>query len=190
VALSQIEQAVMAKAEGEVASVLEDARREADELLERRMERARDDHTRRVEDARQELEAELDRETGAKETDDRLALLKIKNEIMDEIFGKALDSLRGLPDNGYAKWLTAQAKSLPALEGAALLGTAEDKALLQEVASEIGLTVSDAAVSIKGGFLVTGVQADLDVSVESLMAVLRESMTEEISTKLFSKGEA
>jgi len=190
VALSNVEQAVLRKAEDEVKQILDEGRSEADALLERRSARLREEHERRVAAARADLEGALEREVSARETEGRLKILKLKNEIIEEVFEKALAGIRALPDNGYANWIKAQVAALPQMEGAVLVANAQDQERLQaavSAANRSDLKTSDKPVPIKGGFLVQGAQADLDFSVETLLGVLRESLSREIATRLFGE---
>lgn len=191
--LSNVEQAVLQKSGDEVRKIQEQARADADAFLEKESARIRQEHERRVADARRDLEAALERETGAKETADRHKLLKIKNEIIDEIFQKAVAGLLTLPDDGYAKWVRAQVDKLPEMQRAVLVANGRDRELLAEALSEAGrasLKVAEKPAAIAGGFLVRGELSDLDCSIEALMEALRESLTEEVAARLFGEGAA
>ncbi len=192
-ALSNVEQAVLQKAEDEVRKTLDEASEAAEALLQRRTARLREEHERRVEATHHELESELERETGARDAADRLELLKLKNEIIEEVFEKAVAGIRSLPDNGYAGWIKAQVAALPPMDEAVLVANAQDQSFLQDAvaaAQRSDLKTSDQPAAIKGGFLVQGAQADLDFSIEALMGTLRDSLTEDISQKLFGEGKA
>lgn len=192
-ALSNVEQAVLRKSEEETRQIGEEARRAADALWEKESARLREEHRRRVEATRQELEDTLERKAGMKETVNRHKLLKLKNEIIEEIFQKAVDGILSLPDGGYTAWVKAQVAALPEMEEAALFANERDKALLSEAVSAAGranVEVAQDPAEIQGGFLVQGRQIDLDYSIEALMETLRESLTEEVAAKLFGEGEA
>lgn len=192
-AILNVQEAVLRKAEEEVRKVAEEAQRSAHSYWERQSARLREEHERRVADARQVLESALEREAAAKAAADRHELLRIKNDIIDEIFQKAVDGILTLHDDGYAKWVKAQVARLPKIEQVTLSASERDQSLLSQAVSAAGrsnMKVSDKPMPIKGGFLVQGEQADLDYSVEALMQTLRESLTEEVAAKLFGEGQA
>lgn len=192
-ALSNVEQAVLQKAEDEVKKILDEGGRAAKAYFERQAARMQEEYERRVEATRHELEGELERETGAKEAGNRLELLKFKNAIIEEVFEKAVKGVRTLPDNAYAAWVKAQVARVPQMKQAMLAANAEDQALLKEAvaaANRPELKISSEPANITGGFLVQGAQVDFDFSVESLMDTLRETLTEETSRKLFGEAES
>jgi len=190
VAISNVEQAVLKRAEDEVRKIEEEARAAAEALWERESARLREEHVRRVEATRQEIEGALERELSAIRAENNREILKIKNEIIEVVFRKALDAILNLPDDGYAKWVRARVAGLPEMPGARLAGNERDQALLKEAATgRSDLSVADEPAPLKGGFLVLGAQADLDFSIEALMAALRESLTQDVAARLFGKAE-
>ena len=190
-----VQQAVLDRAQAEAQRVLDEGRRQADARFEREAARRREEHARRVESMKAELEAGLDREVGARRTEDRNKLLAMKNDIIADVFAKAIDGIRSLPDDGYATWLKGQLERVPKTEGAQVVVNAADRdtaaSLLGQLPGDAGLALSDKSAPIEAGLLVEGAQADLDFSVESLLDVLRESLSEEIASRLFADaGEA
>jgi len=191
VAIANVEQAVLKKAEDEARQVEAVARAEADAFWEKESARMREEHARRIEATRQALEGELERDSGDRKAADNRELLKMKNEIIEEIFSQALDGVQNLPGDGYAQWVKARIASLPDMPNTALAGNERDQPLLQQIAAErANRSISTTPVPIKGGFMVIGAQADLDFSIESLMNTLRESLTHDVATRLFGEGEA
>jgi len=190
VALASVEEAVLKTAEDEARQVEAEARAGAEALWEGQSARLREAHVRRVEAARQEIEGALERELSVIRAENNREILKIKNEIMEEVFRKALDSILDLPDDGYAEWVRARVSGLPEMAGARLAGNERDQALLKEAAAgRADLSVAEEPAPLKGGFLVLGAQADLDFSIEALMAALRESLTQDVAARLFGKAE-
>ncbi len=183
-----MEEVVVRKAEAEAKEILAEARKEADERWETRSARLREEHERRVEAAKQEIESELERTEGSKANDNRVELLRVKNEILDEIFDKALD--RFVESDAYSGWLKRQVEALPEMEGAELVANEADRDRLKKAAADgerNDMPVAEDAAPIRGGFLVRGKQFDMDVSVESLMDAMRESLTQRIARQLFDE---
>ena len=185
-----MEQAVLRKAQEEADAILEQARARAEARLERESARLREEHERRVEAMKAELEADLDREAGARCSEDRRKQLEAKNTLIEEVFAGAVEGVRSLPDDGYAGWLRKQLKRPGRMPDAMVVANAQDAdllaRLLKELPPDAELVLSEKTAPIKGGFLVEGKQVDLDFSVAALLGMLRESLAEEIAAKLFA----
>ena len=141
---------------------------------------------------RAEAEADLERQAGNRRTEDRNKLLTMKNEIIEEVFAKATEGIRNLPDDGYTRWLKAQVARAPKMDGAAAAVNEADGPVMETILRDMpdtGLKPAQAPVPIAGGVVIQGPQADLDFSVESLLGVLRESLAEEIAAQLFAEPE-
>ena len=192
-AMTNVEQAVLNKAQQEAEAVLDEARGATEAHWERASARLRESHERRVEALRAELTGTLERQCASRETEDRLERLKIKNEIIDKVFRRAAEGIVSLPDDGYHHWLKSQLSHLPERSGGRVAANERDREivgrLLKEIPDPQGLALSEEPLDILGGFLVQGERADLDYSVDSLLSVLRESLAEEVAASLF-RGEA
>ena len=190
-ALTEVEEAILKKAQEEADAIIAEAEQKADAHLERESARLREEHERRIARTRAELEAALDRETGTRKTQDRLEILKVKNEIIEEVFRKTVEGIVSLPDGGYEKWLKGQISRLPRIDGAEILANDRDRETVGKILGEtkIPMKLSEESAPIKGGFLVRGRDADLDYSVEALLGVLRESLAEEVAAGLFGDAD-
>ena len=186
-----MEQAVLRKAQEEADLILNEARTRADARFERESARLRQEHEHRVAEARSEMESALEREISARETDDRLKILKVKNEIIDEIFSRTLGSIRSLPDQGYERWLKAQLSRVSKALGGRVAVNERDAQLMARLVEELpgnpDLSLAAGPAHIEAGFLVQGEQVDLDFSVEVLLSALRESLSRQIATRLFEE---
>ena len=190
-ALMDMEQAVLRKAQEEADLILNEARTRADARFERESARLRQEHEHRVAAARSEMESALEREISARETDDRLKILKVKNEIIDEIFTRTVGSIRSLPDQGYERWLKAQLSRVSKALGGRVAVNERDAQLMARLIEGLpdnpDLSLAAEPAHIKAGFLVQGEQVDLDFSVEVLLSALRESLSRQIATRLFEE---
>ena len=188
--ISSVQTAVLDKARAEAEAILAKARKEADARFEREAARLREEQERRVAAIQAETEADLEREAGNRRAEDRNKLLAMKNEIIEEVFAKAIEAIRDLPDDGYATWLKAQLERAPKMDGAAVAVNEADRALMQKILGEGSeLKLAEKPAAIGGGMIIQGAQADLDFSVESLLGVLRESLAEQIAAQLFANPE-
>ena len=190
-ALTNLEETVLRKAQAEADGVLEKARAEAEARGERESARLRAEHERRVAAMKAGLEADLEREANNRRTADRLKLLGMKNEIIADVFGQAIRGIVALPNDGYAHWLKEQLARLPKVADAEVAANDRDRELMGRLLREVGrdadLSVSGKAAAIQGGFLVQGPQADLDYSLEGLLDVLKESLAQTVTGELFGE---
>jgi len=194
VTLHEVEAAVLKKAQAEAESLLVEARRLAEERWQRESVRLREEHRRRLEHLRVEEEAALAREVAAKRAEHRRALLARKNEILDEVFHQAAEAIITLPDDGYRCWLEAQLLRVVRLtqgdeSAGEVLTNDRDHTLVGRLLTQLTpgarLTLAAERVPIRGGFLVRGRRWDLDLSLDSLLAQLRETLAEKVATALF-----
>ena len=186
--LTNLEKAVEKKAQEQADALPASARGEADARLRRDSERMREEHARRLDALGRELQADLDRQVGDAETKNRREVLRIKNEIIAELFGKALDGIVSLPGNGYAEWLGAQLKKLPnAGKEMTLRVHPRDKELVARQIRALGIAapVADLDEDVRGGFVAQGKGRNLDFTTDSLMQEMRETLTEKAVSKLF-----
>ena len=185
----KVEQVVLNKASGEAECILNDAREAAEARKTRESARLREAHQRRVEMMKAERDATLERDVGGRETEDRLRQLAVKNEIIDEVFARAADTIRNLPNDGYVNWLKQQLARVPKEASGSIVACAEDKPLvarlLRELSANGRLALSDKMARIKGGLLIEGDLVDLDFSIESLLGALKESLVADVAARLF-----
>ena len=184
-----VEQVVLNKASDEAKRILNDAREAAEARQTRESARLREAHERRVEMMKAEREAALERDVGGRETEDRLKQLAIKNKIIGEVFARAADAIRKLPNDGYEAWLKQQLARVPKETSGSIVACAEDKPfvarLLRDLSANGQLTLSDKTARIKGGLLIEGDRVDLDFSIGALLDALKESMVADVAARLF-----
>lgn len=190
-ALSQLTETILQQAGREAEAILEAARKEADAYWEKESARLREAHERRLEADRRELETRLEREITAKQVQHRLEVLRVKNEIIEEVFRRALEGIISLPQDGYARWLCRQIELLPDVTGATLLANERDRPLVARIVRETGRSfrIGEEDVHIRGGFVLRAGQFDLDCSIEALMGDLEETLAREVAAGLFGEEE-
>ena len=188
--LSNLEQTVAKKAQSEADAILAEARQKADALREKESARLREEHQRRMTALEAQLRAELDRQTGDQEAQDRLQALRIKNEIIESVFRAAAEGIRNLPADGYRRWLREQLLRLPSDQPLQVAANAADLPVIARLLGEIGrpnLSAAAEPAPLAGGFVARGGRNDLDFSIEAVMSVLRESLAEEVAQRLFGE---
>jgi vacuolar-type H+-ATPase subunit E/Vma4 len=186
--MKTLEQTIEAQAQAEAEAAQAQARAEAEAQWTRDSARLRREHERRCAATRAEAQSALDHEMNAIEGRNRVAVLTRKNELIDQVFQGAIQGVVGLGDEGYRAWLRAQLARLPAEEPFDLMANPRDRAALTDLLREARrplLRMSGRSGFMKGGFIAVGKSRDLDCSIEALMGVLRDAMTERVAEMLF-----
>ncbi len=187
--MKTLEQAVEAKARAEAEAALAEARREAQAHWERESERLRREYERRREAARTAFQAAVEQETNTLEGRNRQAVLARKNEILDQVFQAATQGVLNLPADGYRAWLRTQLTRLPD-EPLEILTNPRDRDATADLLRELrrpNLRLSGRSAFVKGGFLAVGASRDFDYSLDALMSVQREALTERVAALLFGE---
>jgi len=194
VALKDMEETVLSRAEAEAQAILDGAKRRAAARWERESVHLRAEHEHRVEAMKARLEAELQREINAAEAGYRTKILQLKNDIIEEVFAKAAERIRNLPDDGYRTWLREQLEAVPAIDGARVVAAESDRDLIAGLLEQLGggrsPALAEETAPLRGGFVVRTEKMDLDFSIEALLGALRERIREEIAAELFGGAEA
>ena len=190
----KIESVIKAEAEAEAKLILEAVRAENEDL----MERSRSECGSATGESVRQAEAAADRETarqvGLARHEGRLAVLQAKNEVLDEVFRKAKDTIISLPDKEYLKLMEAWLKALPAGIGGALrVSPRDEKRFTKEFLDRVsagrapeGKFISVVADErITGGFRVAGENYTVDSTIENKVGELRESLAGELARELF-----
>ena len=193
-ALKDMKDAVLSKAEAEAQTIVDGAKRRADARWEHESVQLRAEHEHRVEAMKARLEDEVQRRINAAEADYRTRILQLKNDILEDVFDQAAERIRNLPDDGYRVWLKAQLEAVPAIDGARVVAAESDRDLIARLFGQLGsgssLVLAEETAPIRGGFLVRTEKVDFDFSIEALLGALRERISEEIAAELFGGAEA
>lgn len=220
------------------ARILDDARREADEIAAQAKQKADEIAGRYAKQAEQEAQAILARgEKAAAERLERLEsaagmerrkmLLAAKQQVLAEAFEKALDDLCALPEQEYIELLAAlavraarsgkeqlifsvsdrarvgkqvvmaanellvkdAAPALPDGLGETKVGAFLDKVVRNTAAMVTGagmLTLSEQTRNIRGGFIMSDGDVEVNCAFEPLVRMQRETLEKEVADILFA----
>ena len=172
--------ATVAEAEGRAAEIIADA--------EARAERDRQGTSTII---AERSKAIADGKAATARLDAAKVMLAAKRGVIDEVYARALEKLKALP----------QKEAVRLAEGL-LLSYAEDgdelvfatnfaykaQVLKLAVVAEKNLKNSGKTADIDGGFILIGKNSDKDLSYGALLALDREERQAEIAAKLFSDG--
>ena len=187
--LEKIQDHVLQKARAEAAALVDEARKKADAELAA----ARDEADRKLKAALDRLQAELDgaldREVSGLRASRGQEILVDKSRVLDDAFKRAAERLLASP--AYWDLVRRRLAELAGQKGE-LLCRAEHRdavaKLVDELHRETGGKMPPLAkdsANILGGFILRGERVDIDFTLESELAVLRERILPELAAKAF-----
>ncbi len=180
-------------------SILTDAKKEAERIIEDAKERFRE-KTRyeksKIEEGLKEtytrlgkkFEEDKKRELIEQRTNYRMELLRIKNNIIEEIFKKAEE--RFISDEQYWRSIKKWLKDINET-GQILVNTRDSKRFKSEFVNKISkkgnLVVDKKHIDIKGGFILKTARFETDRTLDTILGNLRIELEPLIAEKLFGE---
>lgn len=189
-----------------VEKILSESQSEADKIKSESQEKA----------AGQESELASDLENFGKETDilaqkasdekkrrmlasarmeTRKELLSCKVGLLNEVFDKAREKIKGLPEEEYQDFVESlMHKAIESGDEEVVVGATEDRinnGLIKRVNRKLGpgfkgnLQLASDTANISGGFILRRGNIQVNVSIDVLLAEAREQMEIELATELF-----
>ena len=183
----------------------QDIQTEIDELTAQTRQKANELSARYAAQAAQESQAILARgEQAAAERLERLEsaaglerrklLLASKQQVLGEAFALALDRLCSLPEKEYIDLLAKLAAKASQTGKEQLLFSAEDRSRVgkqvvmaaNELLGSGMLTLSEHTRSIRGGFVLSDDEVEVNCTFETLVRLQREKLEKEVADILFA----
>jgi len=185
----------MSNLENLTNKILEDARIEADRIMEESAKINKDIMDSKINEANEKkkkiiekaaIEAAMikDRIVSNAELKVRDEKLKIKQEIIDKVFDLSKERLKQLPEDEYIKFLTNNLKSMN-LKGSEILIVPEKmKAKVKAVESLPKVSENE---TVDSGFILKDNDITINFEFDSLVDYLREELESEIAKHLFKE---
>lgn len=170
--------ALAAKAAEEQSVLLQNAREEAAALTLNRQQKAQTDA--RVLKERRQSVAELEA---------RKLHLAAKQDLIEEAFEKAADSLANMEPAEYKAFILSLLEPYRNQVGEIILNERDQKRLSRELRLELSdspLAVAEETADIKGGFILCQGCVSINASIEKLLEQARGEITAQIAETLFS----
>jgi len=189
----RIREAILSEARREAERIEAEARARFQERLAAATEALEEEFGRRLHQARDHAQRESDRKVAHARSQHNLALLELRNRILDEVFQEAARRLANLPDEQYRQFVKGRLKEAAGSQGGELLCNRRDAARLAPVVEELNsgrptdarlVLVPGDRPSLGGVVLRTG-KFEIDLSLDTQMAQVREQLAPEIAEKLF-----
>lgn len=191
--LDHIRETILADARSEAERIVATAREHNQQRLEAAREALEAEFARRREQTRHELRQQADRQVVMRRAEHNLALLKRRNEMLDELFSQAADQLADLPDEDYCAVVEAWMQALPAGVGGTVLCNERDQERLAGLIARLNERRPEAARlrleehwgPLRGGVLCRTDAYEIDLSLDSRLKRLRETLAPEVARLVF-----
>ena len=186
----RIEQDIQAQ----VDELTAQARQKADELSARYAAQARQESQAILARGEQAAAERLERLESAAGLEHRKLLLASKQQVLGEAFALALDRLCSLPEKEYIDLLAKLAAKASQTGKEQLLFCAEDrsrvgKQVVMAANALLGsgmLTLSEHTRPIRGGFILSDDEVEVNCTFETLVRLQREKLEKEVADILFT----
>jgi V/A-type H+-transporting ATPase subunit E len=179
--LENLVQKILDDAKKEADLIIEEANKKKEEIISSRIKEANEKKEKILEKASREADMIKDRIISNAELSARDERLKAKQQVMDRVFELAKERLRNLNEQDFIKFIKGKLESM-ALDGSEVLVLPE---YMKEKVKSLGLPVIVSDESVESGFLIKTNNIVLNYSFDSLVDFLREELEGEIAAKLF-----
>jgi V/A-type H+-transporting ATPase subunit E len=191
--LDRIREAILSEARREAESIESEARARHDERMKAAAAELDDEFNRRLQAAKEHARQECERKVSQSRSQHNLALLKLRNAALDDVFRAAAEQLVKMPDDSYRAFVLARLKNAPEDVGGELLCAVRDEARLRPVVEELNRTRrEDARLKLVagdrpalGGVILRTGKFELDLSLDSLVERLRQELAPAVAGMLF-----
>lgn len=182
--LENLTNKILNDAKNEADRILEEANKNNEGIVSSKINEANEKKKRTIEKAATEAAMLKDRIVSNAELKVRDEKLRAKQEVMDRVFNLSKEKLKDLNEDEYVKFLMSNLKTLN-LKGTELLIVPEKmKSKVKSI--ELFPTVSDDE-TVDSGFLLKDNYVTMNFSFDSLVDYLREELETEIAQDLFKE---
>ncbi len=192
--LEKIRQKIVEEAEEEAGRINKDAEKKGRMAKEEAKRAAEERYKREIEDEKAALALEEERVRIKYKADMNAEVLRLKNQLIDEVFDKAVEKISKLENTKYLE-IIAQYLSENLISGVdTLIISQKDEERITEKWVDTTLEKMHkgglqlkivTSHDIQGGFILKGEKAEIDCSLEQIIADKKEELKPEISRVLF-----
>ena len=173
--------------QAEIDQVLREAKEKAEQIHEEYKVKAAAAKTAAEDVARQAGQRRLSQLESSAQMEAKSVVLAAKQACMDEVFAKALETLKALPEAEYIGLLAEMAKKASRSGKEEIILNAADKERVgKQVAEKAGLKLAEETRDMAGGLTLRDGNIEINCAFETKLRVLRESMAAEVANILFA----
>lgn len=194
-----LEQKIIADANNRAQSVIVDAREQADAILQEARSKIEQQEQEMLARAKKEAKERYEKLIAVGKTEIKIRILTQKQDILDEAFNCALDSIVNLPPDEYIGLLVKLATELIKKGDEEIILSSKDKArigaqfvdlLNKSVSTRIqkpNITLSDETKEMAGGFILRSGNVEVNYSIGDVLNAKRDEIELEVAKTLFSE---
>lgn len=188
----------MSNLENLTSKILDDSKKNADEILQKAKVEAeailqekttsaqlvKDSYIKK---AIEEAESRKQRIISNAQLKGRNEKLKVKQEIINNVFGKSIEELSKMDSNRFLEFLKTNVLSLD-LKGEEEIIISKDfkDAVTKEILDELNLVLSRESREIPSGFIIINKGIEFNYTFEALVLSVREELEHEVAQMLFN----
>lgn len=194
-ALDQITQAVLERAEKNAELIVKSAQLAAEEKVEVWRKNAEIESEKTFQAMERTIDEELSRKLIQMQGTANKAVLKKKNEILQQIFARAKDAILSLPSEEYAEIMKRLLAKSAGEAGGSVRVHADEREVFRALLDAFNegradnnkiTLLEDDPLQEKGGFVYVSERFQVDQSLETLLNDIQYAAAPEISAALFS----
>lgn len=182
---------IMQKAENAAAGLIRDAEAERDEVLGRVREEEDRRRNEAVAAAERAAQALIARRQTLNELEARKVELAAKQQVIDAAFEEAAKKILNMTDHIYREYIGGLVERYAEDGDCVLVAERDVKRLhaewLNAICNKTGktLTLSEQTHNGRGGIILVGKRCDKNLTLETMLATLRESALTQVAERLF-----
>lgn len=194
--IEKITARITAEADEAAAAVIAEAEKTAGEIRAAYQKKADEAYEARMNEGNTEVRLRAERVERAAKLQSRKDTLALKQSILEHAYDRAKEKLLALPQKEYTAFLAAQAGHAAVTGQETLILNSQDRSMGEEIvrgANAIlakrglpaGLTLSDESGDFSGGLKLREGSVEVNCTVDTLLALSRNSLDAEIAAILF-----
>jgi vacuolar-type H+-ATPase subunit E/Vma4 len=195
--LQALTESIISKATDEAASIVANANQEAEEIAAAAKTKALEEAKKITVEYQRKAEAEERRIKIEAELEGRKMALTSKQQLVSDVFEKALQALKSLPSEKRIRFLAGRLADAGMQGGGEVIGagspnewTAIISAANEMIARSgraVQLTLSKEKPDFDGGFILKGPNYRVDCTYQAILEEYREALVPEIADYLFKQ---
>ena len=183
---------IQADAQAEIDRIDADARAQADKITAAYAARAERECADILERGAKSAAERGDRLVSAAQMEARKTILAAKQAVMEEVYAKALDQLRNLPQERCVEVLTSLLEQAAPEGKGEVLFSAQDRDTVGRAAVDAAnaktggrLTISEETASIPGGFILRNGSIEVNCAFDTLIRLQKTETAGQVAQRLF-----
>ena len=188
---------IKSESDAECEAIAATAAKECERIRAEYSKMEQDEYWKLVNTGAKEAERRLERLGSLAVLESKKHVLMTQQEMVTEAFEHAAKALIGLPENDYVRFLAKQACAASLSGAEAIILSPSDRervgnAVINEANSALraagktaSLTLADKTANIRGGFILSGGDIEVNCSVDALVSEYRNELSPAVASLLF-----